>query len=209
MTMKVAEAREMLRRELTERGLQRIRHPYSPKMWCRSLTEVTPSFSPDVCRRGGGVYILGGIGVYVTEFERLWARLVKTYCPNDRWDNSDLFGSDLWDLGAFRNAPPVMSDSEAAVQREQQWIDKILFAMDGLPSRLPTLLLDLKRGRVGLYPLRSFGGNFIRRRVFLRWLAERGYDLPEIDIARPRALISTPLEPILRKLEETSMLDEM
>lgn len=200
--MKVAEAREMLRRELLERGLQTVRHPYSPKKWCRNLTDATPCFSPDVCRIRGRVYILGGIGVYVTEFEKLWHQLVKRYCPNDRWDNCDLLGCDLWSLKTFWNAPPIMSDTEEAILREKQWIDSILAAMDGLPNSLSTLLSDLKQGRVGIYSADMFGGNFIRRRAFLRWLRENSFEAPEIDVEWPPSLLSTPLQPILERLDD-------
>lgn len=207
--MNVVEARKLVRRRLTERGLKTIRRPLSPKLWCRTVEEVTPYYSPAVYRVGRWVHLCGSIGIYITEFELLWHQLWRRYCPEDRWDDSSLFSISVDNIKQFRSPPAILADSKESIIREEQWLDAVLMAVDEMPKSLSSVIGQLKKNRLGRYPANCIDGHFVRRRVFVRWLQENSYDIPEIEVRQPVWLISTILEPILRRLEDDKPLSEL
>ena len=153
------------------------------------------------------VRIHGGIEIHVTEFEKLWASLLRRYCPEFEWDNASLMGAWVTKFKQLGYPPPFTSDSAEELLRQIQWIDEILCVMDDLPGNLTALIADMKIGRVGPYPLDLFNFDPLRWQVFTRWLKEKSLDVPELSLPRLRNVGSSPTDPLRKWLDDQPGLE--
>lgn len=200
--MKVAVANQNLSDSLSAKGLKRISATRRPHLWCRTVVDAMPVFAPHVMRRLDRVVISGGIGIHVTEFEIVWAKLLRHFCPDLKFDSGILLGSDLLNFKQFLRQPSITSDSPEALRREDAWIERILAAMDTLPTGLDALLRDLYDNRVGPYPFKWFSADQVRWLAFCRWLRKQGIEPPDVDLPKISGRSFSPTDELRRQLKD-------
>lgn len=173
--MKVSMARSTVHEILEKEGFRRVLEPGSSEIWGKLGTDVIPFFAPDIIRKGRNIEVLGGVGVYLTNFESSWVERLNKHYPKKKFVYSSLLGSYLTNFKKFMAPPAFYQDPTSAEMLEKQWIRDIIHFLNDFPNDMDALLTGLGNGVVGSHPARLFLGHRVKWLAFLRWLEENSF----------------------------------
>jgi hypothetical protein len=143
-------------------------------IWVSSAGECAPFFEPDIKSRRGGIQVLGGIGLYITDFESSWKRLLDSSGFPKRFADTTLIGCYITNIPGLQRPPvfPSEFDDEDLDQACLEWIDKISRVLIGLPKNLKEVENCIEKGEFSEIDIMRFIGHPVKWNYFAKWSSE-------------------------------------